>query len=77
MNIVAHQLTVRYRGATTPALHDVSMLLDAGELLVVAGPNGSGKSTLFRALLGMADLASGKVAVAGKPLKGWPRNGRG
>ena len=74
MTIVAEQLTVRYRGATLPALHKVSMHLDAGEMLVVAGPNGSGKSTLFRALLGMTELASGEVSVAGKPVTRWRRD---
>jgi iron complex transport system ATP-binding protein len=74
MTISARQLTVRYPTAPQPALHDVSMELGAGELLVVAGPNGSGKSTLFRALLGMTDLLSGDVLVAGKPVNRWRRD---
>ena len=73
MSIVARHITVRYRTSTQPALHELSMALDAGELLVVAGPNGSGKSTLFRALLGMTELEAGQVSVAGKPVGQWRR----
>ena len=74
MSIVAHELSVQYRAASQPALHGVSMRLDAGELLGVAGPNGSGKSTLFRALLGMTEAQSGNVLVAGKPVNRWRRD---
>lgn len=73
MSMVARQVTVQYRGAELPALRDVSMRLDPGELLVVAGPNGSGKSTLFRALLGMVELTSGEVQVTGTPVQRWKR----
>jgi iron complex transport system ATP-binding protein len=64
---------VRYRGADRPALHEVTMHLEAGELLVVAGPNGSGKSTLFRALLGMTELSAGQALLQGRPVGTWKR----
>ena len=73
MSIMAHGLTVQYPQSERPALRDMSMRLDPGELLVVAGPNGSGKSTLFRALLGMVPLVAGEVQVAGTPVRRWRR----
>lgn len=74
MSIAASQLTVRYPGIASAALDEVSLQLDAGELVVVAGPNGSGKSTLFRALLGMVDLQHGTVTVDGRDVTSWRRD---
>src|SRR3990170_1593431 len=46
-------LTFRYRRATKPALRDLSLTLQDGEVLLVAGPSGCGKSTLIRAINGL------------------------
>jgi energy-coupling factor transport system ATP-binding protein len=46
-------LTFRYRRATEPALRDLSLTVEAGEVLLVAGPSGCGKSTLIRAINGL------------------------
>lgn len=73
MNIIAHLLSVRYPGASEHALHDVSMQLAPGELLVVAGPNGSGKSTLFRALLGIVEPSAGDVRIGDRTVRQWSR----
>jgi energy-coupling factor transport system ATP-binding protein len=65
-------LTFRYRRATEPALHDLSLAIRSGEILLVAGPSGCGKSTLIRALNGLIPHAysgdlTGSVRVAGRP----------
>jgi len=46
-------LSFRYRRATEPALRNLSLTLEAGEVLLVAGPSGCGKSTLIRAINGL------------------------
>ncbi|MDQ6682041.1 MAG: ATP-binding cassette domain-containing protein, partial [Chloroflexota bacterium] len=46
-------LTFRYRRGSQPAIRDLSVELEAGEVLLVAGPSGCGKSTLIRAVNGL------------------------
>jgi energy-coupling factor transport system ATP-binding protein len=58
-------LTFRYRRATDPAIRDVSLRMEAGEVLLVAGPSGCGKSTLIRAINGLIPHAySGELVGA-------------
>lgn len=64
-------LTYRYRRATEPAIRDVSLTVDAGEVILIAGPSGCGKSTLVRAINGLIPHAypgelQGTVLVEGR-----------
>jgi len=47
-------------------LRDVSLQLEAGDLLGLIGPNGSGKSTLIRSALGLEKIHSGEISIRGK-----------
>jgi energy-coupling factor transport system ATP-binding protein len=49
----AESVTFTYPGATSPALDDVSLSIDPGEVLLLLGPSGSGKSALLRAFAGL------------------------
>jgi len=65
-------LTFRYRRATEPAIRDLSLTMERGEVLLVAGPSGCGKSTLIRAINGLIPHAypgemAGVVRLAGRP----------
>jgi energy-coupling factor transporter ATP-binding protein EcfA2 len=69
--LVVDELTFRYRRASEPALSQVSVQLEPGQILLVAGPSGCGKSTLIRAINGLIPHAyrgdySGSVVVAGE-----------
>ena len=60
-------LTVSYGGFQ--AVHDVSLQVRDGELVVLLGANGAGKTTLFRALSGMTRADAGAaVTFAGHDL---------
>jgi energy-coupling factor transport system ATP-binding protein len=66
--IAIRNLTVHY-GAVA-ALHDVSLEVPAGQIVLVTGPSGCGKSTLVRVLSGLVPhmlpaKISGTVRVAG------------
>ena len=62
---------VRYPGAAADALRDVSIAVDARELVAIVGPNGSGKSTLARVLAGRPPTA-GEVVRPGPTGLGQP-----
>ncbi len=49
-------------------LDQISMHVNAGEVLGIVGPNGAGKSTLLKLLAGIAAPASGSVRLGGRPL---------
>jgi energy-coupling factor transport system ATP-binding protein len=63
--ICIQNLTYTYPKADQPALNDVSLNVDAGELVLLAGESGAGKSTLLRSLNGLVPHFSGG-AIQGK-----------
>lgn len=52
MDIVIDSLTYTYPGQTQPALSDISLSIESGELCCLVGANGAGKSTLCCAIAG-------------------------
>jgi iron complex transport system ATP-binding protein len=44
-------------------LHDLSLTVEAGQVVSLIGPNGAGKTTLIRAISGVLPLQSGSVMV--------------
>jgi branched-chain amino acid transport system ATP-binding protein len=58
------------------ALFDVSISVQAGELVVLQGLNGAGKSTLLQAIVGIGPQASGDIRYQGKPISDWPAHRR-
>ena len=51
----------------TPALDGITLRVAPGRVTGLLGPSGSGKSTLMRALVGVQQVASGRVTVLGRP----------
>lgn len=51
------------------ALTDVSLHLNAGEVLALAGDNGAGKSTLIKVISGVHAPDSGSLTYRGQPLR--------
>jgi len=70
-------LSFTYRGAEEPALREVSLRLDPGELCYLMGRTGAGKSTLCRCLNGVIPAMqpgefAGQVRVGGQAISGRP-----
>lgn len=63
-------LSYTQKGHSTPVLNDVSLQLNAGEVLAILGFSGSGKSSLLRVLAGLKQPQQGQVLVHGKRSKG-------
>ena len=59
-------VAVNYGAAA--AVSNVSLRIDAGELVVVVGPNGAGKSTLINAMAGLHPIASGRLVADGRDI---------
>ena len=49
-------------------LHDISLEINTGEIVVVIGPNGAGKSTAMKAVFGLLRLSGGSVHLAGEEI---------
>jgi len=54
------------------AVRDVSLSLDAGDVVAVIGPNGAGKTTLFNLIHGELLADSGDVYFDGRSIVGMP-----
>ena len=53
-----------------PALEDINLTIDSGELLVVLGPSGCGKTTLLNLVAGFVPLRHGSITLHGKRIEG-------
>ncbi|HTA13977.1 MAG TPA: thiol reductant ABC exporter subunit CydD [Solirubrobacteraceae bacterium] len=62
-DIAVEGLWVTYPGRSKPSLEDVSLSVEAGEVLALAGPSGCGKSTMLSVLLGLTVPEQGTVSV--------------
>jgi ATP-binding cassette subfamily B protein/ATP-binding cassette subfamily C protein len=59
--IVAAGVTFSYPGADEPALRDVTVEIERGEVVALVGENGSGKTTLAKVLAGLYRPSAGAV----------------
>jgi branched-chain amino acid transport system ATP-binding protein len=52
-------------------LRDVSLSVDAGQIVTLVGSNGAGKSTLLNTICGILTPRSGSVHLDGREITGW------
>ncbi|CEG94383.1 ATP-binding cassette domain-containing protein [Propionibacterium freudenreichii] len=62
--VLASRVTKTFGDFT--ALHDVSLAVHPGEIVGLLGGNGAGKTTLMRCVLGLEQVASGRVLLFGQ-----------
>ena len=66
------EIEVRY--GRLPAVRNLSLHLDRGEIVGLIGPNGAGKSTTLHAIMGLVPLAGGEIQLHGSRLRGQPED---
>ena len=66
--LIGENMTGGYGAADI--LHDCTIAVDLGEIVVIVGPNGAGKSTAMKAVFGMIDLREGSVRLDGDDITG-------
>jgi osmoprotectant transport system ATP-binding protein len=60
------KVTKTYPGTTTPAVADLDLDIQTGEILVLVGPSGCGKSTTLRLINRMIEPTSGRIIFEGE-----------
>jgi len=58
------------------ALRGVSLSIGNSEIVAVLGANGAGKSSLLKAIMGLAPVNAGRVALDGVDITHWPPHRR-
>ncbi|HEY9294733.1 MAG TPA: ABC transporter ATP-binding protein [Microlunatus sp.] len=56
-------LTVRYPDSTRPAVEDVDLHAERGEIIALVGANGAGKTSTVNALLRVTEIEQGKIII--------------
>ncbi len=55
-----------------PIVHGINIELRAREVVSIIGPNGAGKSTLLKAIMGLVQVESGVIRLAGRDITALP-----
>lgn len=63
-----HELTTGH--GDVPAVHDVSLRVEAGEMVALLGANGAGKTTILHTVAGLLPAMSGQVSLDGTTISG-------
>lgn len=58
-------LTKYYKGMSTPAIDNINLNINKGEIFGLLGPNGAGKTTTISILCGLFNPTSGNVFIDG------------
>jgi branched-chain amino acid transport system ATP-binding protein len=67
-------ITVKY--GDLPVIRQLSIHLDAGELVAIVGNNNAGKSSTLRAIAGLVPVAGGRIQFEGKEIQHLPAHKR-
>ncbi|TJY65137.1 LPS export ABC transporter ATP-binding protein [Sinimarinibacterium sp. CAU 1509] len=72
--LVAENLFKRYKKRTV--VRDVSLNLEAGEIVGLLGPNGAGKTTSFYMIVGLVGADSGRILLNDRDITALPMHAR-
>lgn len=63
--LVITGLVKQYPNVRRPAINDVSLTVEAGEILALLGPSGCGKTTTLRSVAGLEHPTGGTITIDG------------
>ena len=69
-HLSAEHLAKAYKGRSV--VSDVSLEVQAGEIVGLLGPNGAGKTTCFYMILGLVNVDAGRILLNGKDITANP-----
>src|SRR6478672_11332546 len=58
----------KFPGQVVPAVRDLTLEVQEGEIAVLIGPSGCGKSTTLRMINRLIEPTSGRITVAGREI---------
>jgi subfamily B ATP-binding cassette protein MsbA len=68
-SVVYQDVTFFYEGQTVPALSDIDLVIQAGEMVALVGSSGSGKTTLANLLPRFYEPTAGRVLIDGADIQ--------
>jgi osmoprotectant transport system ATP-binding protein len=67
--VAFQRVTKRYSGAAEPALSELDLEVESGEICVFVGPSGSGKTTAMRMVNRMVEISDGDIIVGDRSVR--------
>lgn len=59
------RVTKIFSGSKTPAVDDISLSIESGDIFGFLGPNGAGKTTTVKMIMGLISPTSGEIHILG------------
>lgn len=69
ISVEFRQVSFKYPGSNTYALHNTSFKIERGQLCVIVGINGSGKSTILKLIARLYDPLEGEIRINGQDIR--------
>ena len=70
--VALDRVSKRYGTADAPAVNDLSITIEAGEICVLVGPSGCGKTTTMKMINRLVEPTSGRVTIDGEDVMAMP-----
>jgi osmoprotectant transport system ATP-binding protein len=67
--IVFDDVTKRYAGQSEPAIRELSLTVQGGEICVLIGPSGGGKTTAMKMVNRLISITEGDIRIEGRSVK--------
>jgi osmoprotectant transport system ATP-binding protein len=71
-SVVTFEHVTKQYGDGPPAVTDLSLEIDAGEICVLVGPSGCGKTTTMKMVNRLVEPTSGRITIDGQDVAGLP-----